>query len=213
MATRSWVGTTSTAYNTTTNWTGGVVPVNGDAVVIAADAANDLVLNPGTALSLVSIANAVPADPIRGYKKVHLGSDASGVASVGKVTVTGDAKANFGNVSNFRVNGDMLAPAEASFLDGQVDGKLTIEVITDLSALTLAEDADLNVKSTVGEGDTIEGAVSLQEDRINPGSIISNERQAMLDAMDEGLATGSVRGTFRVDRGKVVPRSQFLQEQ
>jgi len=213
MANRVWVGTTSTAYNTTTNWQGGTVPVNGDSVTVAAAAVNDLVLNPGTALSLASIANEVPANPIRGYKKVHLGSDASGVASVGKVTVTGDAKANFGNVSNFEVDGDMTAPAEASFLDGKVDGKLTLEVIADVSELTLAEDPDLNIKSTVGAGDELEGTVSLGEDAVKPGSIISDERQAMLDAMDEGLATGSVRGTFRVDRGKVVPRSQFLTSQ
>jgi fibronectin-binding autotransporter adhesin len=45
VATRTWVGTTSTSWGTTTNWLEGAVPLSTDDVVIAAVPLNDIVLN------------------------------------------------------------------------------------------------------------------------------------------------------------------------
>ncbi len=42
MATREWLGTTDTSWNTTTNWTSSDTPDDGDDVVVPYDAPNDL---------------------------------------------------------------------------------------------------------------------------------------------------------------------------
>ena len=45
MATRIWLGTTSTSWATTTNWSGTTVPIDGDTVVVPATASNHLLTN------------------------------------------------------------------------------------------------------------------------------------------------------------------------
>ena len=43
MATKRWIGSTSTAVTTAANWSGGTAPVNGDKVLFDGSAQNDCV--------------------------------------------------------------------------------------------------------------------------------------------------------------------------
>ena len=66
IATREWIGTTSTVSNVTSNWTNSTVPVAGEDVSISASAVNDLVLTGNLTIGTLTFNGA--------NKKVDLGN-------------------------------------------------------------------------------------------------------------------------------------------
>jgi Bacterial Ig-like domain (group 3) len=187
-ATRTWSGAVDNLWSTGGNWSGGIAPVDGDALVFPSGAANTTNVNDIAGLDLLSVAFTGGTYSVSGNAVTLSGgmTSSSLAAAAWSIPATLTASQTFDNdaaltlASSIALNGFTLILENVSLFSGTITGTGAVEIITGLQFSGTA---------------SFTGTVTLQEPPLQGPVVHFTALGSITAATLQGRGTVTGRGT------------------